>query len=221
MQDRKKRPLRGGYSFSSVIADPSLRLTLFVNLLNSRDSDEGLDSIRDLLRNLKAVEGMARKKHFPKSHRGYVQNLFTSSDAQLRARGLAEETINRMKKIRDVFERSRFKLTPGLFPNHQWEFVLVPRWTGTVVALGLNFLLAIIQGLNATDLLSSVRECELCKRWYIASRANVQRFCTPACRKKVYAKSGEGKKKRKKYMRRYRADQKRRVDAEIKRARTG
>jgi hypothetical protein len=205
MVNRKKRPPR---EFLAIIGDPSRRLDLFIDLLNSADSGKGIDSIRELLRNLKAVENAINDEHFSKPDPNHVGNLFIDSDAQLRARGVSEETIERLAKIRSVFDGSSFKLTPSLLPGEGWNFNLVPKRTGTLVELNRNFLLAIIQGLSATGLLSSIRECPVCGRWF-SGRKN-KRSCDGPCRKKRYRTSERGKIKKREDMRRFRREQKRR-----------
>jgi hypothetical protein len=207
MRNNKKRPLRA-HSLSWFNGDVAAKLRHFVDLLNSSQPDEGIDSIRELMRNLKNVEDAARYKHFPKSE---VVD-FTWSEAKLRDRGFSRETIKRFRQISHAFDRSRFKLSPAFFTEtNNWSFALVPMRSKSA-AQHRNILLAIIQGLWEAGLLPLIRECLICQRWYLAIR-NAQRFCSPACRKKHYVASDEGKRKRRQYMRNHRRNLKREKDA--------
>jgi hypothetical protein len=54
------------------------------------------------------------------------------------------------------------------------------------------------------ELFERVRQCKQCRKWLFAEK-NHQLFCSRECRQKHFRTSEEGRKKRKEYMRRYRA----------------
>lgn len=59
--------------------------------------------------------------------------------------------------------------------------------------------------LGKLGLLDRIRQCRCCGRWLFA-KFERQWFCSDGCREKAYRASPEGKKKRREFMRRYRAN---------------
>jgi hypothetical protein len=75
-----------------------------------------------------------------------------------------------------------------------------------------------LENLGRQGLLDRIRHCQFCARWLFA-RFDREWFCSPACREKAFRTSPEGKRKRRDYMRQYRANLKRYDEAHKKAAR--
>jgi hypothetical protein len=65
-----------------------------------------------------------------------------------------------------------------------------------------------LDNLGKLGLLDRIRQCRCCGRWLFA-KFERQWFCSGGCREKAYRASPEGKKKRREFMQRYRANLKR------------
>lgn len=64
--------------------------------------------------------------------------------------------------------------------------------------------------LAAGGLLTKVRQCEYCQKWYAAGKhGDTQRFCETNCRKYSYGKTEKGRERNAKYQREFRAREKR------------
>ena len=136
--------------------------------------------------------------------------------AVLRRQGLYG-IAKRIRRIRTAYDDFAIHVRPNFPLMKFWVFYrvgpnLISRST-TRSALWLE--LAAIHGLAEEGLLERIRECETCGEWFYAYRPSpVYRFHADACREKYWRSSDEGKKKRRIFMRKYRAGLKRKERAE-------
>jgi len=202
MRLNKMRQLR--YMRLALVNPPDDELKMLARMLNSRRGDSVTCSIRELFTVMKEFERAARRIGLS----GDTVD-FDAGAPYMQAQGFSVSEAKRFQKIGRIFDESKFSLSPFFDEENGWQFTWEPLETLTPAAEKLASYLAGIQALGAAGLLSFIRKCLLCGRWYVAVKEVQQRFCTPACRKKHYLTTEEGRRKRAAYMRRSRANERR------------
>jgi hypothetical protein len=180
-----------------------------------RDPDPEFEQIRELVRNLNALDGLVRQKGFPRT----TQDLLDLGvdDVQMRKalqrQGFDRRAIPLVKKVRSAFASFKLAVRPVFPLENGWKFFLVhPGARSHNPKSFLNMDLGWVHELAANGRLRMVRECTDCKKWYLARRED-QRFCSSNCRERDYRVSDRGKAKRAAFMRGYRDRLKRRDEA--------
>ena len=212
MRISKKAALQYGERFDALVNSPDVDLKILVRLLNSRAKDSVADSIRGLLESMNEVENVVRRIDF----RGDIVTPLDGIPNLCKQRFSLSEA-KRIDEIGRMFDRPKFRIQPYFDPDSGWEFYLDSRARTSSKVYRLAPRLAAIQSLGRAGLLSLVRKCPNCRRWFVAKRKN-QRFCKSSCWRKKYLKSAHGRAQRAKQMRRYRANRKRYDEKEKKRA---
>jgi hypothetical protein len=184
------------------------------NLLYSLNDDEyeNGDALREMVRNMNAVDGITEQKAVPRTIHPYTPGL----EKELRKNGFDETFVNRMKKIRDTFDGAKFDARISFPVRGRWEFGWEIPPTRDRLKLFFWLDLMVIRHLAEDGRLKQVRECT-CGRWFFAYRPSEHyRFHSNACRDKHWRSTPEGKAKRAAFARRYRSGKKRYVKAHLK-----
>jgi len=190
-----------------------------LDALNDHGYENG-HTVREMVRNMNIVSGITEQRPVPRNAGPY----FPGWQKELRKYGFDESFANRMAKIRDTFDGSRFEVQI-LFPEEgRWRFEWRIPWRFDRSTQNWSELypfldIIVIRHLAEDGRLRLIRECETCGRWFLAHRPSPKyRFHSNACRDKYWRKTPEGKAKRRDFMRGYRERLKKREEAKLKAA---
>ena len=165
-----------------------------------------LRSIEELVRDMNAVDAFARSVGYP-GHFLYM--------GALGGKRMSNDLLDRLSRSQSFFGKLRITLYPQQPSKHGWTS------TYFVGSLGrksdgakdtIRILAFFVWKLAQDRELWRVRECRHCGTWF-AAKKNDHIFCVTKCCEKAFRTTPEGRAKRKMYMKRYRANDKRMTEA--------
>jgi hypothetical protein len=202
MTNAARRRLREGHLLPFSTSHPRDIETLLDSL--NDDQYGNRDAVREMVRNMNAVDGVVQKKAVPVLIHPGTPGL----QKKLRRHGFDESFVNRIEKIRDTFDSSRFKVATAFPVKGRWRFELMLPPTRDKLKAFYCLDLNIIRDLSEYGRLRRVRECP-CGRWFFAYRPTPRyRFHSNACRDKYWRSTPQGKARRRDFTRDYRRRQK-------------
>jgi hypothetical protein len=204
---------------SQLLSSGPTAVRFLLSQLNAAGDNEDVVRVRDMVRDMNEIDRIVRSKGFPVLNGA---KLSFDLEAEWNSLGLDEAVQERMKRVRETYERFNLRLRPVCPLKHGWKFHMMNPWSGDPKkrALILWTFLSIIHDLAVDGQLRRVRECDCCHRWFFAYRTHSRfRFCKRACRVKHWRASPEGKAKRRAFMRKYRGGLKRRQQENLRVAR--
>jgi hypothetical protein len=196
MQDRHKRGLRSlPFKFGSSAAHNAAEG--MAKHLNGRRGAVGFARVEAVINALNQIDRVVRSEKYPSNaYAGIYKGKFGGQTMKL-------------KRVVDDFMREvRLVVALGEPREEGWDLVQVVSPVHPPASERGIYLDALL-------IFNSATHGDVCGRWFVRTRED-HRFCEPACREKAFRSSEEGRAKRAKFMRAYRAGLKRRDSENLK-----